>query len=627
MYMMDIHEPGETPMPHEGEELAIGIDLGTTHSVVALARPAVEEDAAPQVEVLLLNGESALVPSIVSYGAQGEITVGEQTKYAAKNSVLLRSVKRLMGRGLADLADIGGSSMFPVDESAPTGAGIVALKVPQGRVTPVEVSAEILRYLKTEAETHLGKTVSKAVITVPAYFDDAARLATRDAARVAGLEVLRLVNEPTAAALAYGLDQAAEGVYAIYDLGGGTFDLSLLRLERGVFQVLATAGDIALGGDDLDYALLTQVLGEDALKMAQPAQIEQWMQAARRAKERLSETTQTTLLIDDMPHPVSQVEFQHLVQPFIQRTLDICTDALEDADLTPEKIQGVVMVGGSTRIPAVRAAVEAYFGQEPLTDANPDEVVAAGAALQALALTQGGGTLLLDVTPLSLGLETMGGLVEKLIYRNTPIPAAVAQEFTTHADNQNGMIIHVLQGEREMVDQCRSLARFELRGIPPLPAGIARVEVRFSLDADGLLSVGAREITTGTHQEIQVKPSYGLEEGEIERMLRESMEHARADMAVRLLTESRVNAERVMTELESAVKSSGHLVKPGEKAMFESQGRRLRDAMAGTDRESIDYETEELSKLSRPFAERRMDNAILDALQGADIDAVVKDSA
>lgn len=605
MHLMDIHEPGETPLPHASDPV-LGIDLGTTHSVVAVMRM-------EGVEVLEIDG-GTLVPSVVAYDAG--VKVG---KAALDSPHALRSVKRLMGRGLADMPELNESGIYPIDESAPNTPGIVALHTPVGRITPVEVSAEILRHLKQSAEEILDASISRAVITVPAYFDDAARLATRDAARLAGLEVLRLVNEPTAAALAYGLDAGKEGVYAIYDFGGGTFDISLLRLESGVFQVLATAGDIALGGDDLDSAILKLA----CLDVAQgSAQSQSRMSAARTAKEALSHEPTAELRVEGRTATISRAQFDASATPFVERTLRICANALEDAGLGVADIQGVVLVGGSTRVPLVRRRVEEFFGQAPHAEVNPDEVVAVGAALQAASLAQGGGALLLDVTPLSLGLETMGGLVEKLIHRNTPIPTAVAQEFTTYQDGQQGMLIHVLQGEREMVDDCRSLARFELKGIPPMAAGLARIEVRFELDADGLLAVRARELSTGTEQVVQVKPSYGLSEEEVERMLMESMQFGREDMQTRLLAESRVNAERTIVELESAMRGSAGLVKPGESDMFASQIRRLREATGGHDRESIDFETEELAKLCRPFAERRMDKAILDALQGAEIDKI-----
>lgn len=605
--LLQIHEPGETPLPHV-DDVAIGIDLGTTHSVVAIAH-----EGTPDVLTLPASDER-LLPSIVQFNTKGEISVGGVASDAA---ITLSSIKRLMGRGWADARALSASHSFPLAyEKEAASPNIVALKTPTGIITPVEVSAEILAELKAQAEEALGKDVKKAVITVPAYFDDAARTATRDAARLAGLEVLRLVNEPTAAALAYGLDSGAEGLYAVYDLGGGTFDFSLLKLQMGVFQVLSTAGDIALGGDDFDAALLELAIGKEALEAKGSAELQKLMREARSAKEALSDADSVEL----QGKRITRAEFENAIALLIKRSINLCENALEDAGVASAEVKGVVLVGGSTRVPAVQAAVKSYFGTEPLTNMNPDEVVALGAALQAEALTHGSSTLLLDVTPLSLGLETMGGIVEKVIHRNSPIPTTVEQEFTTYQDGQTGMIIHILQGEREMVEQCRSLAKFELTGIPPLAAGVARIAVRFMLDADGLLSVSATEQTTGVTQQITVKPSYGLSEEEVAEMLFSSQKHAMEDMSARLLAEARVNAERSIIEIESAIKQSPELLKQGEEGLIQGQIKRLRSAIAGTDREAIDYEVEELSRQCQGFAQRRMDNAILLALKGSDIE-------
>ncbi|MAR55593.1 MAG: Fe-S protein assembly chaperone HscA [Rickettsiales bacterium] len=584
MALLQIHEPGQTPAPHATPaEPAIGIDLGTTHSVVAFSH-------AEKIEVYddPASG-STLTPSVITHG-----------------DTELRSFKRFMGKNPQDIA-----THYALAED-----NVLRFETSAGTITPVECSARLLRQLKERAESQSGQKFGKAVITVPAYFDDAARTATRDAARLAGLEVLRLLNEPTAAALAYGLDAQEEGTFAIYDLGGGTFDVSILKLEKGVFQVLATAGDTQLGGDDIDMAIMRAWVesGVDETQLSQS----EWLQLARKAKEYVTEHAK----YEDERVALSRETLDQLTQPWIARSMTIVDSALHDAGLKVEALDGVVLVGGSTRMPQVREAVATYFRKPPLTGIDPDEVVAVGAAIQAEALTVGADHLLLDVTPLSLGLETMGGLVEKLIWRNSPIPTSVAQEFTTYQDGQTAMKIHVLQGEREMVDQCRSLAEFTLRGIPPLPANVARIEVRFTIDADGLLTVSAKEMTTGTEQRVEVKPSYGLPLEEVEAMLRASMEHAQEDIMLRLLAEARVEAERLIVELNAAIAKDRNLLSDAEFATIQQQVETLSVACQGTNREQIDAEIEQLNHLANPFAERRMDKAIASALEGKKIEEV-----
>ncbi|WP_019559629.1 Fe-S protein assembly chaperone HscA [Caldimonas manganoxidans] len=618
MALLQISEPGSSPDPHQ-RRLAVGIDLGTTHSLVAAVRHGVPEclpDAQGRV----------ILPSAVRYLDQGRRAIGHEALAAQaedpQNTIV--SVKRFMGRRLAD---IQGREKLPyhfVDHP-----GMVAIATRAGEKSPVEVSAEILAVLRQRAEDSFDDEVFGAVITVPAYFDDAQRQATKDAARLAGLNVLRLINEPTAAAIAYGLEHGSEGLYAVYDLGGGTFDISLLRLSKGVFEVVATAGDTALGGDDIDQALADWALAEAGLQAGTAQDKRAVLVAARQAKEALSVEDRTVMHCQVGQRPlelvVTRQRLEALARPWVDRTLATVRKVLRDAKASTEDVQGVVMVGGSTRMPLVRQAVGACFGREPLVNLNPDEVVALGAAIQAHALAGNAGAqelLLLDVIPLSLGVETMGGLVERIIPRNSTIPTARAQDFTTFKDGQTAMAIHVVQGEREQVEHCRSLARFELRGIPPMAAGAARVRVSFTVDADGLLQVSAREETSGVEAAVSVKPSYGLSDEQIARMLQESFATAEADMKDRALREARVEAERLLLATQSAVDHDGDLLSPAERQRIDALMQRLREVAAGEDHHAIESATEALAKGTEAFAAERMNRSIRDALSGRRLDEI-----
>ena len=612
MALLQIAEPGHSPQPHQ-RRLAVGIDLGTTNSLVAAVRSGL---AAP------LPGADGqvILPSVVRYH-DDSIEVGAQAKAAAAqdpfNTVL--SVKRLMGRGLEDVKQLGEQLpyRFIAGESH-----MPFIQTVQGAKSPVEVSAEILKTLRQRAEEALGGELVGAVITVPAYFDDAQRQATKDAARLAGLNVLRLLNEPTAAAVAYGLDQQAEGVVAIYDLGGGTFDVSILRLSRGVFEVMATGGDSALGGDDFDHAIAGWIIARAGLSTnLDPGTQRSLLQKACVAKEALSLADEVQVSHGGWSGVLSRGQFDALIDPLLANSLKACRRAVRDAGIELADVEAVVMVGGSTRVPRVRAAVAELFGREPLTDIDPDQVVAIGAAIQAdtLAGNKRGGDelLLLDVIPLSLGLETMGGLMEKIIPRNTTIPVARAQDFTTYKDGQTAMKIHVLQGERELVSDCRSLAHFELRGIPPLVAGSAKVRVTFQVDADGLLSVSARELASGVEASVQVKPSYGLTDGEIAQMLRDSFQNAGGDMQARALREQQVDAQRLLEAVHSALIADGELLlSADEREAINGAMSDLRDLMTGTDAAAIESQVKRLSQITDAFAARRMDATVRAALSG-----------
>jgi molecular chaperone HscA len=620
MALLQISEPGQAPDPHQ-RRIAVGIDLGTTHSLVAAVRNGV-------AECLPDDQGRVLLPSAVRYleGDRRQIGFDALAARAQDPGNTITSVKRLMGRGLADIANRDAMSYrIGGDEG-----GMVKVQTSVGEKSPVEISAEILATLRFRAEDTFDDELYGAVITVPAYFDEGQRQATKDAAQLAGLNVLRLISEPTAAAIAYGLDNASEGVYAVYDLGGGTFDISILRLTQGVFEVIATGGDSALGGDDYDHALADFVLAQTGVKVGNDSDKAAVLVAARAAKEALTDSDTVAFHADvasgAAQFDLTRAQFDAATKPLTDKTIAAVRKALRDAKLKADDLQGIVLVGGSTRMPQIREAVAAFFGREPLVNLNPDEVVALGAAIQAnqLAGNNGAGDLLLlDVIPLSLGIETMGGLVERIVPRNQTIPTAMAQDFTTYQDGQTALALHVVQGERDLVSDCRSLARFTLRGIPPMAAGAARIRVTFTVDADGLLSVSAKEQGSGVEASVAVKPSYGLSDDQIATMLQESFSTAQQDMQARAVVEARVDADRMLLATQSALDADGDLLNEDERAVIDASMTRLREAAKGSsEAAAIEAATKTLANDTEAFAAQRMNAGIARALAGRKVESL-----